>query len=75
MRVRLRDADLGEDGGVWGGHGSFLGGEPSADAIGGDVHGGERRATEGVMDERGGESVTGADGVRDFYGEAGMLVE
>ena len=49
-------------------------GDPGAHAIGGGVHGGEGRATQGVMDEGGGESVACADGVGNFYGKAGMFV-
>jgi len=70
----MGDADFGEDGGVGGGSGAFLGGDPSAHAVGGGVGGGERRAAESVMNECGGEGVAGTDGVGDFYGEAGMFI-
>src|SRR6266404_2131329 len=68
------ELDFGEDGGIGRGHGAFLGGNPSAHAIGGGVGGGKRRTAQGVMNHSGGESVAGADGVGDFYFEAGMLV-
>jgi len=67
-------ADFGQDGGIRGGHGAFLRGDPGAHAIGGGVHGGEGRTAKGVMNECGGEGVAGAYGVGDFYGEAGMFV-
>ena len=70
----MGDADFGEDGGVGGWSGAFLGGDPSAHAVGGGVGGGERRAAEGVVNESGGEGVAGADGVGDFYREARMLI-
>ena len=70
----MGDADFDEDGGVGRGSGTFLGGDPRAHAIGGGVRGGQRRAAESVVDECGGESVTGTDGVGNFYGEARVLV-
>ena len=73
-RSVVGDADFGEDGGVSGGSGAFLGGDPGSHAIGGGVHGGEGRAAESVVNESGGEGVAGADGVGDFYGEAGVFI-
>ena len=74
QKSMMGDADFGENGGVGGRSGAFLGGDPGAHAVGGGVHGGERRAAERVVNESGGEGVAGANGVGDFYGEAGMLV-
>ena len=68
------DADFGEDGGVGGGSGAFLGGDPGAHAVGSGVHGGERRAAESVVDQSGGKGVAGADGVGNFYGKARVFV-
>jgi len=67
-------ADFGENGGIGGGHGAFLRGDPGAHTIGGGVHGDEGGTAKGVMDESGGEGVAGADGVGNFYGEAGVFV-
>ena len=68
------ELDFGEDGGIGGGHGAFLRSDPCTHAIGGGVDSGERRAAQRVMNHGGGESVAGADGVGDFYSEAGMFV-
>src|SRR5579859_4846136 len=74
LKSVVGDADFGEDGGIGGGSGAFLRGDPGAHAIGGGVHGGERRAAEGVVNESGGKGVAGADGVGDFYREAWVFV-
>ena len=68
------ELDFGEDGGIGGGSGAFLRSDPCTHAIGGGIDGGERRAAQSVMDHSGGESVTGADSVGNFYFEAGMFV-
>jgi len=48
--------------------------DPGPHAIGGIVHGRERRSTEKVMDEGRGESIARANGVLDADREAPVLV-